>query len=125
MSDDLVKWTLEPNALNPTKGGADASGCWSGCISLSASGCPSAIYTGVRLKGGSYNGPKTREYAPHEPMTESVMLARCKTPVKEDGCLRAWERGDVVIAEPPDLGAFPAAVCRMTATQPMAEALWV
>jgi hypothetical protein len=104
-SDDLVTWTLEPNALHPTQGGADSSGCWSGCVSPSASGNPCALYTGVRLKGATYSGHKTREYAPNEPMVESVMLARCK----EDPCLQEWEQGGVVIEEPPDLGA--ASVC--------------
>ena len=66
-----------------------------------------ALYTGVRLKGATYDGPATREYAPGEPMIETVMLADC-TGAGADadaGELREWAHGRAVILEPPELGA--------------------
>lgn len=47
-SSDLVHWEHEPIAINPTKGGTDASGCWSGTTVLDTDGTPTMIYTGVR-----------------------------------------------------------------------------
>ena len=47
-SSDLVHWKHEPIAINPTKGGTDASGCWSGTTVLDTDGTPTMIYTGVR-----------------------------------------------------------------------------
>ena len=47
-SADMVKWKHEPIAINPTKGGSDASGCWSGTTVLDTAGTPTMIYTGVR-----------------------------------------------------------------------------
>jgi len=47
-SSDLIYWKHEPIAINPTKGGTDASGCWSGTTVLDTDGTPTMIYTGVR-----------------------------------------------------------------------------
>ena len=47
-SSDMVHWKHEPIAINPTKGGCDASGCWSGTTVLDKDGTPIMIYTGVR-----------------------------------------------------------------------------
>ena len=47
-SSDLIHWKHEPIAINPTKGGTDASGCWSGTTVLDTDGTPTMIYTGVR-----------------------------------------------------------------------------
>lgn len=50
VSPDLVHWTDLPLALEPTSGGPDASGCWSGII-VDNGGVPTAIYTGKSGKG--------------------------------------------------------------------------
>ena len=55
-SPDLVHWEHEPIAINPTKGGADASGCWSGTAVLDQDGTPTLIYTGVRQDITLQNG---------------------------------------------------------------------
>ncbi len=47
-SSDMVHWEHEPIAIKPTKGGTDASGCWSGTTVLDTDGTPTMIYTGVR-----------------------------------------------------------------------------
>ncbi len=44
-STDLVSWTYEPVALEPTDGSADAAGCWSGCV-VDDAGTATAVYTG-------------------------------------------------------------------------------
>ncbi|MEJ5913080.1 glycoside hydrolase family 32 protein [Pseudokineococcus sp. 1T1Z-3] len=45
-SPDLLRWTDEPVALRPRPGGADAAGCWSGCV-VDDDGVPTAVYSGV------------------------------------------------------------------------------
>ena len=105
VSDDLVRWRHLPDALFPTKRGADTSGCWSGCAPLDTSGQPRALYTGVRLKGSALDGEQAKEYAAHEPMAETVMLARCEVAPDAESDLIKWSKGEIVIREPPDLGA--------------------
>ncbi len=44
---DLLTWRAEPVALRPTPGGADAVGCWTGCVVLDGPDrVPTAVYTG-------------------------------------------------------------------------------
>ena len=45
-SGDLVTWDYHPVALEPTEGGPDAAGCWSGCL-VDDGGVATAVYTGV------------------------------------------------------------------------------
>lgn len=45
-SHDLLSWRAQPLALTPRPGGADAAGCWTGCV-VEDSGVPTAVYTGV------------------------------------------------------------------------------
>ena len=60
-SPDLVHWTRQPVALSPSPG-ADAGGCWSGCLIFDGQ-VPTAVYTGVEDRGpGSW--------------TQTVCLAR-------------------------------------------------
>lgn len=47
VSDDLARWSDLPIALTPDPVGADADGCWSGCL-VDDAGVPTIIYTGVR-----------------------------------------------------------------------------
>ncbi len=44
-SDDLCRWHYAPVALEPTPGGPDEGGCWSGCV-VDDDGVPTALYTG-------------------------------------------------------------------------------
>eukprot|EP01025_Chloroclados_australasicus_P068317 TRINITY_DN9483_c0_g2_i1.p1 TRINITY_DN9483_c0_g2~~TRINITY_DN9483_c0_g2_i1.p1 ORF type:complete len:588 (-),score=50.88 TRINITY_DN9483_c0_g2_i1:389-2152(-) len=48
---DLVHWTVLPPAISPSAGGPDCNGSWSGGMTLSNEGVPTAVYTGVILKG--------------------------------------------------------------------------
>lgn len=50
VSDDLMTWRQLPIALSPDEGGADAFGCWSGCI-LDRRDEAVMFYTGARLDG--------------------------------------------------------------------------
>lgn len=50
VSDDLVSWQDLPIALEPTPGGPDEEGCWSGCT-VDYNGQPMLIYTGVAAAG--------------------------------------------------------------------------
>lgn len=52
----------------------------------------------MRLKGAPYDGPKTKEYAPTEPMIESIMCATCTSGSAD---LKEWTTGDVIVAAPP------------------------
>lgn len=45
-STDLVRWTQQPIALFPRKGGPDAVGAWSGVIAMDGD-VPTAYYTGI------------------------------------------------------------------------------
>ena len=47
-SSDLVHWRHEPMALQPTPGGLDGQGCWSGNTMLDENGVPTILYTMVR-----------------------------------------------------------------------------
>ncbi|MFW5714414.1 MAG: glycoside hydrolase family 32 protein, partial [Brevefilum sp.] len=80
-SPDLVHWEDHPIALQPTEGGGDANGCWSGCI-VNDQGTPTALYTGFID-------------AEHTP----VMLARAQDPE-----LLTWEKSqqNPVIKDPPE-----------------------
>ncbi|MBI3948772.1 MAG: glycoside hydrolase family 32 protein [Armatimonadetes bacterium] len=44
---DLVRWTHHPPCLEPTPGGPDKDGSWTGCI-VDNAGVATAFYTGVR-----------------------------------------------------------------------------
>ena len=46
VSRDLVHWTQLPNALEPTPGGPDKDGCWTGCC-VEKDGKYHILYTGV------------------------------------------------------------------------------
>jgi hypothetical protein len=48
-SKDLVQWQPQPVALEPTPGGLDRHGCFSGCATVDTNGVPSILYTGVSL----------------------------------------------------------------------------
>ncbi len=56
-AQDLVRWHLMPHAIEPTPGGLDGDGCFSGCAALDVDGSPALLYTGVRLRGSAQGGP--------------------------------------------------------------------
>ena len=78
VSDDLVHWSDLPIALTPDPAGADADGCWSGCL-IDDAGVPTILYTGVRAGA------------------ERLCLA-----TSDDACV-TWRKfpGNPVIAAPP------------------------
>lgn len=47
-SANLVNWKHEPIALEPSGGGHDADGCWSGNTAVDTDGSVALLYTGVR-----------------------------------------------------------------------------
>ncbi|WIA38806.1 hypothetical protein OEZ86_002088 [Tetradesmus obliquus] len=49
-SKDLVQWQPQPVALEPSPGGLDRHGCFSGCATVDENGVPSILYTGVIRK---------------------------------------------------------------------------
>lgn len=55
-SDDLVHWQHLPIALEPTPGGPDSFGCFSGCA-VNDNGTPTFIYTGVSGERGEVDRP--------------------------------------------------------------------
>jgi beta-fructofuranosidase len=80
VSRDLARWDQLPIALNPTPGGPDQDGCFTGCVVRHA-GHFEILYTGIpRLK----------------PLQQVQCLA-------SSGDLITWEKhpGDPVIGEPP------------------------
>lgn len=88
-SSDLIYWKHEPIAINPTKGGPDASGCWSGTTVLDTDGTPTMIYTGVRWippRPVVYWIPCTRccNVFSSSPMSMQAPLAAC---IREDSQL--------------------------------------
>lgn len=50
-SSDLVHWRHEPMALQPTPGGLDGQGCWSGNTMVDEDGTPTILYTMTRSVG--------------------------------------------------------------------------
>lgn len=90
VSSDLVHWEHLEDALAPSPAGADAGGCWSGCV-VDDDGVPTAVYSGLRQ--------------PSDYGAETVCLAR------GDGELVRWRKDErnPVLAGPPaglDLAAF-------------------
>lgn len=84
-SQDLIHWQDLPLALEPTPGGADEAGCFSGCA-VNNNGIPTIFYTSTR---GSRN----------EVQTQSIATSR-------DGLL-TWEKhpANPILAQvPPELG---------------------
>jgi len=53
VSDDLLRWTVLPEALTPGQDGPDAHGCWTGCV-LRHDGRFHAYYTGVGGTDGTH-----------------------------------------------------------------------
>ena len=51
VSTDLVHWAWLPIALEPTRGGYDADGCFSGSAVVDQNGTPTIIYTGRLMFG--------------------------------------------------------------------------
>eukprot|EP00882_Tetradesmus_deserticola_P017125 GHRQ01018327.1.p1 GENE.GHRQ01018327.1~~GHRQ01018327.1.p1 ORF type:complete len:236 (+),score=68.85 GHRQ01018327.1:228-935(+) len=49
-SKDLVQWQPQPVALEPSPGGLDRHGCFSGCATVDVNGVPTILYTGVIRK---------------------------------------------------------------------------
>lgn len=47
-SANLVDWRHEPIAIEPSGGGYDADGCWSGNTAVDVDGSVIMLYTGVR-----------------------------------------------------------------------------
>src|SRR5919202_218942 len=88
VSDDLCAWSVWPDALEPSKEGPDAGGCWSGCV-VDDAGTPTAVYSGLASGATA-------------PMT--VCLAR------GDATLGTWRKDsrNPVIAGPPAGAALTA-----------------
>jgi beta-fructofuranosidase len=84
ISDDLVHWRDLPIALEPTPGGVDADGVFSGCA-MDAGGVPTLLYTGVR-----------------QPPGRSRVELPCLA-TSDDAELRTWQKHphNPVIASPP------------------------
>jgi len=83
-SPDLVHWTRHPTALRPSPG-ADAGGCWSGCVVIDG-GVPTAVYTGVESLGDD------------DRWTQTVCLAR------GDSTMTGWlkDQANPVLTGPPE-----------------------
>ena len=47
-STDFVHWQHQPIVLQPSPGGLDAAGCWSGNTIVDEHGTPTILYTAVR-----------------------------------------------------------------------------
>ena len=47
VSADLVRWTHVQDALAPSPGGPDSTGCWSGCV-VDDGGVGTAVYSGLK-----------------------------------------------------------------------------
>ena len=88
VSDDLCAWSVWPDALEPSREGPDAGGCWSGCV-VDDAGTPTAVYSGLASGATA-------------PMT--VCLAR------GDATLGTWRKDsrNPVIAGPPAGAALTA-----------------
>ena len=88
VSEDMVHWRHLPAALEPTPGGADRDGCWTGSAVVQ-NGVPTVIYTGVIHQPGA---------ADHDDeWQQAQMLA-----MAEDDALLHWKKlAKPVIAGPP------------------------
>ena len=78
-SNDLVRWRVEPVALQPTPDSPDAEGCWSGCV-VDDAGVPVAVYT---ASAGGDAG-------------QTICLAYA-----DDGALNRWEKVSEPVAAAP------------------------
>ena len=93
ISVDMVHWHHDPTALEPTPGGPDSEGCFSGSAVVS-NGVPSIIYTGVQ----NATPDMVTIHDGSDKLRETQLLA-----VSEDTNLLRWtKRPEPVIARPPE-----------------------
>ncbi|KAK9867678.1 hypothetical protein WJX84_009640 [Apatococcus fuscideae] len=99
-SADLVHWRHEPMALQPTKGGLDGQGCWSGNTMLDENGVPTILYTAVRQRGHAECGalpPQIMDLG-----LEMIEAQCCAQARPDDDNLVEWtKRDEAAIAHPP------------------------
>eukprot|EP00803_Ostreobium_quekettii_P007372 evm.model.scf_89.9 EVM.evm.TU.scf_89.9 scf_89:38243-42484(-) len=91
-SKDLVHWEHLEAAIEPTPGGFDADGCFSGCCIADTEngGLPTILFTGVRLRSNPECGPlPPQEHDLQLPFIETQGVA---TAVPGDDKLRRWNK---------------------------------
>ena len=100
LSQDLIHWDDLPIALAPTPGGADESGCFSGCA-VNNDGTPTVIYTGTRGErydqqtqcvAVSHDGLLTWEKYPNNPVLSEIPAEAGSTHDFRDPFV--WREGD-------------------------------
>ena len=92
VSADMVHWRHLPVALEPTPGGPDANGCFTGTAAIQ-DGRVAILYTGVRA--AALDDATIKDAVP--PLRETQCLA-----VAADRDLNSWQKAPVpVIAAPP------------------------
>lgn len=104
-SRDLVHWEHIGLALEPTPGGFDADGCFSGCCTLDPENgnAPTILYTGVRLRSNPDCGPlPPQECDLQLPFIESQGMA---VALPGDEKLQKWAKMDspVLPLPPPNM----------------------
>eukprot|EP01023_Acetabularia_acetabulum_P038125 TRINITY_DN3643_c0_g2_i2.p1 TRINITY_DN3643_c0_g2~~TRINITY_DN3643_c0_g2_i2.p1 ORF type:complete len:509 (-),score=68.53 TRINITY_DN3643_c0_g2_i2:98-1519(-) len=107
-STDLVHWTRMPPALKPSSDGADCGGCWSGSMTLSQTGIPTILYTGVAQDDSSCQVPQAQrnfEYNPQEGYRETIMWAQPNI-LSNDQTLNSWPHTGISMSGPPENQRF-------------------
>lgn len=97
VSNDLVYWQGLPEALEPTPGGPDADGCWSGCA-VNDNGIPRIFYTGVFPQvvctAISTDGLHTWEKYEHNPVIPGPPAEISTEPSPDFRDPYVWQDGD-------------------------------
>jgi len=104
VSKDLVEWEHLPVALEPSHGGYDADGCFSGTCVQNCDGSPVILYTGVKLRSNHVDDLPSPEHDLNLPFIEVQLAAFPANP--NDELMIKWDKHPhpVLHRPPPNLG---------------------
>ncbi|GMH45864.1 hypothetical protein BSKO_13827 [Bryopsis sp. KO-2023] len=101
VSSDLAHWHHLPNAIQPSEGGPDANGCWSGCCGIDVDGCPVLLHTGVVLRTNIDGRLPPPEFDLGIQMIETQCCAKVSDP--DDKNMEHWiKQEEPFLRYPPD-----------------------
>lgn len=105
VSEDLVTWEHLPIALEPSIGGYDSDGCFSGTCVKNCDGRPVILYTGVKLRSNHKGDLPAPEYDLNLPFIEVQLAAVPADP--NDELMVNWNKHpDPILHRPPPNSGF-------------------
>lgn len=107
VSEDLVTWEHLPIALEPSIGGYDSDGCFSGTCVQNCDGRPVILYTGVKLRSNHKGDLPAPEYDLNLPFIEVQLAAVPADSTSDDELMINWNKlPDPILHRPPANSGF-------------------